>query len=96
MIRLDPVFAWTFTTLANNIKNLMTNIVPILLSAIGGVGIIGAAYIIVTGLISHGKKQVSWPATIILLIFSLALFTTGIGILTGAMNPEGAVGELFN
>lgn len=95
MDKLVPIMGWTFTSLATNANNIMTNVVPLIVSILGGVAIVGAVYMIVTGLISHGKKQTSWLVAIILLILGIGLFVTGIGMLTSTMNPNGAVGELF-
>lgn len=48
------------------------------LTLIGIVGVIWAAFQIVSGLMSHGKKQVSYGTNVILLLVSGALATTGL------------------
>lgn len=47
---------------------------------LGIVALIAAAYMIVTGLISHGKKQTSWAVAIILVIVGGMLFAGGWGM----------------
>lgn len=52
------------------------------LMLIGVVGIIWSAFQIVTGLMSHGKKQVSYGTNAILLLISGALSATGLTLVT--------------
>lgn len=52
------------------------------LTLIGTIAIVVAAYQIISGLMSHGKKQVNWGVTIILLLVGGALATTGLGLVT--------------
>lgn len=52
------------------------------LTLVGVIGIIWSAFQIVTGLMSHGKKQVSYGTNAILLLISGALSATGLSLVT--------------
>lgn len=90
------VMGWTFTSLFTNANRIMGSILPLCMFILGDVGVIGGIYMIVTGLISNGKKQTSWPVAIILLLLGMGLAISGWGLLQGALNPNEAVGDLFN
>lgn len=76
-----PVLAsWDLTSFLDNANSQVTTWGGAFLMLVGVVGVIWAAFQIISGLISHGKKQVSYGTNVILLLVSGALSTTGLNL----------------
>lgn len=72
--------AWDITTFLKNATKTAQGWGGSFLILLGIIGVVWAAVQIVLGLISHGKKQVSYPTQIILLLVSGALATSGLSL----------------
>lgn len=72
---------WTINNFLSKAAEALNGWGSIVVVILGLVAIIAAAYQIVTGLISHGKKQTSWPVVIALLLVG-GIFVA-IGMSTG-------------
>lgn len=71
---------WDLTSFLDNAQNQVSTWGGAFLMLVGIVGVIWAAFQIVSGLMSHGKKQVSYGMNAILLLISGALATTGLSL----------------
>lgn len=71
---------WDLTSFLNNAQNQIQTWGGAFLTLVGIVGVIWAAFQIVSGLMSHGKKQVSYGTNAILLIVSGALAASGLSL----------------
>lgn len=69
---------WDLTSFLNNSQKQVKIWGGAFLSLVGIVGVVYAAFQIVSGLMSQGKKQVSYGSQAILLLISGALATTGL------------------
>lgn len=69
---------WDLTSFLNNAQSQIQTWGGAFLTLVGIVGVIWAAFQIVSGLMSHGKKQVSYGTNAILLIVSGALAASGL------------------
>lgn len=74
--------AWDLTSFLKNASSQAETWGGAFLTLIGTIAIVVAAYQIISGLMSHGKKQVNWGVTIILLLVGGALATTGLNLVT--------------
>lgn len=81
--------AWSITSLLKNGAEMLRGWGSYIIIILGIVALIAAAYMIVTGLISHGKKQTSWPVAIILLILGGVLFAGGWNMWVGQISATG-------
>lgn len=70
--------SWDLTNFLKNSERQLNVWGGLFLTLIGVAGVIWAATQIVTGLMSHGKKQVSYGVNVLLLIIAGALATTGL------------------
>lgn len=71
---------WDLTSFLDNAQNQVSTWGGAFLMLVGIVGVIWAAFQIVSGLMSHGKKQVSYGMNAVLLLISGALATTGLSL----------------
>ena len=71
---------WDLTSFLDNAQNQVSTWGGAFLMLVGLVGGIWASFQIVSGLMSHGKKQVSYGMNAILLLISGALATTGLSL----------------
>lgn len=71
---------WDLTSFLDSSKEQVTQWGGAFLMLVGVVGVIWAAFQIISGLMSNGKKQVSYGTQTILLLVSGALATTGISL----------------
>lgn len=89
---------WTIKNFLSNGAKVLNEWGSLLLVVLGVVALIVAAWQIVTGLISHGKKQISWAIVIILIVVG-GIFVTvgGVGLAGGTFGllAQG-VGESVN
>jgi uncharacterized membrane protein len=84
------------TNIINNAQGQVQTVGGAILSILGAVALIVAGYKIVTGLISHGKKETNWFVVIILIIVGGALLASGFGLMQSISNfGEEAINELF-
>lgn len=83
---------WTINNFLTKAAEALNGWGSIVVVILGLVAIIAAAYQIVTGLISHGKKQTSWPIVIALLLVG-GIFVA-IGMSTGLAGTN--VGTIAN
>lgn len=83
---------WTINNFLTKAAEALNGWGSIVVVILGLVAIIAAAYQIVTGLISHGKKQTSWPIVIALLLVG-GIFVA-IGMSTGLAGTD--VGKIAN
>lgn len=70
--------SFTISNFLQQLGNALNGWGAIIIAILGVVAIIAAAYQIVTGLISHGKKQTSWPVVIALLVVGGVFLAIGI------------------
>lgn len=70
---------WTIGGFLQQAANALNGWGSIVVVILGIIAILVAAYQIVTGLISHGKKQTSWPIVIALLIVGGIFVAIGVG-----------------
>ena len=71
---------WDLSSFLDSSKEQVTQWGGAFLMLVGVVGVIWAAFQIISGLMSNGKKQVSYGTQTILLLVSGALATTGISL----------------
>lgn len=72
--------SWDLTSFLTNATNQVQTWGGGFLTLVGVVGVVWAAFQIISGLMSQGKKQVSYGTNVILLLVSGALFATGIDL----------------
>lgn len=72
--------SWDLTSFLTNATNQVQTWGGGFLTLVGVVGVIWAAFQIISGLMSQGKKQVSYGTNVILLLVSGALFATGLDL----------------
>ena len=83
-------------TIVKNAKNQVTTVGGSILMLLGAVAVIVAGYKIVTGLMSHGKKETNWFVIIILIIVGGALLVGGFTVMEGISSfGKDAIEELF-
>ena len=71
---------WDLTSFLDNAQSQVQTWGGAFLTLIGIVGVIWAAFQIISGLMSHGKKQVSYGTNAILLLVSGALAASGLNL----------------
>lgn len=69
--------AWDLESFLTNLSSTLTNWFGLATTVLGIVAVAYATYQIVSGLMSHGKKQVNWGITIFLLLVGGALSVSG-------------------
>lgn len=72
--------SWDLTSFLTNATNQVQTWGGGFLTLVGVVGVVWAAFQIISGLMSQGKKQVSYGTNVILLLVSGALFATGLDL----------------
>lgn len=86
---------WDLTSFLENSTEQIQKWGGLFLTLVGVVGIIWSAFQIISGLMSHGKKQVSYGTQVMLLLISGALSTTGLGLVTSiAQGGEKTIKDL--
>lgn len=74
--------SWDLTNFLTNSTKQIQTWGGLFLTLVGVVGIIWSAFQIISGLMSHGKKQVSYGTQVMLLLISGALSATGLSLVT--------------
>ena len=79
MIEIGNVLmaTWDVGSFLQNLGNVLKTWGSYIVTIIGVIMVIAAAYQIAKGLISHGKTQTNWAVTILLLIIGGALMSIG-------------------
>ena len=81
------------------VNNALTQVQTVgssVLMLLGAVSIVVAGFKIVTGLVSHGKKETNWFVVVLLIIVGGGLLAGGFGLMqTISEFGEDAVKELF-
>lgn len=72
--------SWDLTSFLSNATNQVQTWGGAFLTLVGVVGVVWASFQIISGLMSQGKKQVSYGTNAILLLVSGALVATGIDL----------------
>ncbi len=89
--------AWDLGSFLNNSKSAIEKWGGAFIMLIGVVAIIVAAYQIISGLISHGKKQVNWGISIALLVIGGAFSIGGFNFVNGiASGGKKTIDDLGN
>lgn len=89
--------AWDLSSFLKNAKSAISGWGGSFIMLIGVVAIIVAAYQIISGLISHGKKQVNWGISIALLVIGGAFSIGGFNFVNGiASGGKKTIDDLGN
>lgn len=78
-----------------NLRNALGTWGGIIIAILGAAALIVAAYMIVSGLISHGKKQTSWLVVIALVVVGGLFVTLGFSAWAG-MTQTGDANNILN
>lgn len=94
---------WDLTNFLKNSTAQIKTWGGLFLTLVGFVGVIWSAFQIISGLMSHGKKQVSYGSNAVLLLISGALSATGLTLVTSiaqggqkTIEELGSTIQLFN
>lgn len=94
---------WDLTNFLKNSTKQIKTWGGLFLTLVGVVGIVWSAFQIISGLMSHGKKQVSYGTNVVLLLISGALSATGLTLVTSiaeggkqTIQDLGSTIQLFN
>lgn len=73
--------AWDLNSFITNATNAAKTWGGSFIMLLGAIALIVSAYQIITGLISHGKKQTNWGVSLVLLLVGGAFLAGGFGLM---------------
>lgn len=74
------MYQWDLGSFLENAKKLAEKWGGSFLMLIGAVAVIYGGYQVVTGLMSHGKKQIAWPTVILTILVGGAFMFSGFNL----------------